>query len=187
MDNFVQQMKSFVSDKLSVIKKLLMTLVKGKAVDFKQCYGSGEGTSFNAPEANTLVDDEFMNIPAPIIDAQPTNEEARTSISEDPRDGVIIDVPSEGEDVSPPSVQPMLDLKDETIEILFLAREEKIHYSRPCHRDMVVGQINIWDSFIDLTLDLYLMKELDNMRCVVPALLHLDGIFMLKPNLPLTP
>ncbi|KAA0051325.1 Ulp1-like peptidase [Cucumis melo var. makuwa] len=53
--------------------------------------------------------------------------------------------------------------------------------------DMVVGQINIWDSFIDLTLDLDLMKELDNMRCVVPALLHLDGIFMLKPNLPLTP
>lgn len=60
-----------------------------------------------------MVDDEFVNIPAPIIDAQPTNEEARTSISEDPRDGVIIDVPSEGEDVSPPPVQPMLDLKYE--------------------------------------------------------------------------
>lgn len=51
---------------------------------------------------------------------------------------------------------------------------------------MVEGRIVVWDLFINLTSNLDLVKELDKMRCVVPALLYHGGIFILKPNLPKT-
>ncbi|KAL0549538.1 hypothetical protein IC582_014023 [Cucumis melo] len=65
-----------------------MLLVKGKAVDSQQCYGGGEGTSFNASKVGNLVDDVFVDFSAPIIDNQTINEEMGTSISEDPEDGI---------------------------------------------------------------------------------------------------
>lgn len=43
--------------------------------------------------------------------------------------------------------------------------------------DMVEGPIMVSDSLVDLTSNLELMKELDNIRCVVPTLLHRCGVF----------
>ncbi|KAA0033206.1 uncharacterized protein E6C27_scaffold1276G00570 [Cucumis melo var. makuwa] len=90
-------MQSSVTVELSVINELLMTLLKGKAVDSQQCYSSGEGTSFNASEVDTLVDDVFIDIPASIIDDQLIDKEKGTYISEDLRGGIIlIDIPLGG-------------------------------------------------------------------------------------------
>ncbi|KAA0046525.1 uncharacterized protein E6C27_scaffold114G00410 [Cucumis melo var. makuwa] len=48
------------------------------------------------------------------------------------------------------------------------------------------GTINVWDSCIDLMLQVSLDKELDNMRCIVSTLLHCNGVFIVKLNLPST-
>ena len=47
-------------------------------------------------------------------------------------------------------------------------------------------RINVWDLFIDLTLEVDLDKELNNIRCVVLALLHHSCVFTVKPILPPT-
>ncbi|KAA0038872.1 hypothetical protein E5676_scaffold2612G00190 [Cucumis melo var. makuwa] len=86
----------------------------GKVVDSKNFYGGNEGMSFNAPKVDTLVDSVFVDVPPPIIDDQPIDNETRTSISKDLGDGIIlIDIPSRDEDVSPTSVQPLLESKKE--------------------------------------------------------------------------
>lgn len=83
-------------------------------VDSKNFYGGNEGMSFNAPKVDTLVDSVFVDVPPPIIDDQPIDNETRTSISKDLGDGIIlIDIPSRDEDVSPTSVQPLLESKKE--------------------------------------------------------------------------
>ncbi|KAA0056271.1 uncharacterized protein E6C27_scaffold226G00400 [Cucumis melo var. makuwa] len=68
MDEFLDQMQSSITAELSTIKELLVLLVKGKAVDSQQCYGGGEGTSFNASKVGNLVDDVFVDFSALIID-----------------------------------------------------------------------------------------------------------------------
>ncbi|KAL4021658.1 hypothetical protein IC575_020464 [Cucumis melo] len=97
-----------------VIKELLMELVKGKEINSQPCYDSGEVTSFNIPEVETLVGDIFVDVYVLIIDDYPADMETRTSISDDPEDGIMpINVTSRGEDVLPPPPQPILESKDE--------------------------------------------------------------------------
>ncbi|KAA0051703.1 hypothetical protein E5676_scaffold2376G00110 [Cucumis melo var. makuwa] len=65
-----------------------------KTIDSQPCYGDGEGTSFNALEAQTLVGDISVDVPAPIINDQRIDEETGTSLSDNLRVGIIpIDVP----------------------------------------------------------------------------------------------
>ena len=54
-----------------------------------------------------------MDIPISNIDKQHVDDKTRTSISEDPEDGIVpIDISSRGEDVPPPPVQVLLELKE---------------------------------------------------------------------------
>uniref|UniRef100_A0A0A0L860 Uncharacterized protein n=1 Tax=Cucumis sativus TaxID=3659 RepID=A0A0A0L860_CUCSA len=58
-----------------------------------------------------------LDVPTFINDEQPTDKETGTSVSDNPKYGIIsIDVPSRGEDVRPLPPQPMLEPKDESIE-----------------------------------------------------------------------
>ncbi|KAA0067914.1 Ulp1-like peptidase [Cucumis melo var. makuwa] len=208
----------------------------GKEINSQPCYDSGEVTSFNIPEVETLVGDIFVDVYVLIIDDYPADMETRTSISDDPEDGIMpINVTSRGEDVLPPPPQPILESKDEIngfrlcislyglyeeiqrgthpidIGYIWIKDATILKYMmgklpdydktwmdvnfiympyniKGCHcvlirLHMVEGKINVWDSFIDLTLDLDLDKELDNMRCVVPILLHRGDVFTMKPNL----
>ncbi|KAE8653658.1 hypothetical protein Csa_023635, partial [Cucumis sativus] len=89
MNEFLDRMQSSFTAKLSAINELLMVLVKDKAVDSQQCYGGGEGLSFNASEVENRVDDVFMDVPTPNIDDQHVDDKTRTSISEDLGDGIV--------------------------------------------------------------------------------------------------
>ncbi|KAA0046543.1 hypothetical protein E5676_scaffold403G00310 [Cucumis melo var. makuwa] len=60
-----------------------------------------------------------MDIPISNIDKQHVDDKTRTSISEDPEDGIVpIDISSRGEDVPPPPVQVLLELKEKGIKVI---------------------------------------------------------------------
>uniref|UniRef100_A0A0A0KIM1 Uncharacterized protein n=1 Tax=Cucumis sativus TaxID=3659 RepID=A0A0A0KIM1_CUCSA len=122
MEDSLQRMESsmlFVLVKLSIIRELLMVLVK--VVDSQPYYGGGEGLSFNTLESQTLVGDAFVDVFTSTIDDKLVDEETRTSVSDNPKDGIIpIDVPSKGEDMpplppQPLPPQPLLESKDEPL------------------------------------------------------------------------
>uniref|UniRef100_A0A9I9DV56 Uncharacterized protein n=1 Tax=Cucumis melo TaxID=3656 RepID=A0A9I9DV56_CUCME len=76
--------KEYLHDSLPHHFEDALPRTHGKRFGSQPCYNSGEGTPFNALEAQTFVGGTFVDVSAPDIDDQPIDEKTRTFISDDP-------------------------------------------------------------------------------------------------------